>query len=83
MAKLSDSQKRTKARTILSNMALDEDLSELSVKLDGLLWQQPAEIKRAVTKDELSELIESVKQGTADNEKIARFLELAQKLGLG
>ena len=83
MPELNPSQKRIKARTILSEMALGDDLSNLSPVLDQLLSLQPAEFKPAVNKDELSELVQGVSKGTADNKQIARFLELAKKLGVG
>lgn len=83
MAGLSRPQRRIKAQTILWEMGLDQDLSDLSVKLDELLSHQPTKIRTEIGKDELAELVKAVQQGTKDNEKIARFLELAQKLGLG
>lgn len=74
MSGLSAHQKRIKARTIVENTTLDRDLSQLSAKLDRLSSVKPVEVKRAIRKDELSELISAVKRGTADNTRIARFL---------
>lgn len=80
---LSDFQKKIKAQTIVDNMQLDKELSNLGAYLQQLFADAPPEIKKAISEEELSELIVGIKKGTSTNVKIARFLELAEKLGLG
>lgn len=79
---LSDYQKKIKAQTIVENMSLDADLADLSAKLDVLFNDTEAEVRESVSKDELAGLIQAINQGTADNVKISRYLELVNKLGL-
>lgn len=82
MNELSDFQKKTKAKTIADNLGLAEDLSDLDQKLTSIFADKPPAVRDAVSKEEVSTLVAAIKQGTADNEKIARFLDLAGKLGL-
>jgi len=79
---LSDFQKKIKAQTIIRNMALDEELKNLDTKLNNLFSDAPPEVKESTSKVEMEELIKGIREGTADNNRIARFLELSSKLGL-
>jgi hypothetical protein len=79
---LSDFQRKIKAKTIVDNMQLDNDLSNLETHLLKVFADAPPEMREAVSKKELKELITGIKKGTATNVKIARFLELSEKLGL-
>ncbi len=79
---LSDFQKKTKAQTIIDNMRLDGDLSNLGAYLKQLFADVAPEAKDAILETELSGLIAGIKEGTSTNVKIARFLELAENLGL-
>lgn len=79
-AELSDYQKMIKAKTIIDNMQLDNVLSDLSVKLEKIFNDAGPMATETTSKEEMSELINGIKQGTADNNKISRFLELAEML---
>jgi Zn-dependent M32 family carboxypeptidase len=79
---LSEFQKKIKAQTIVDNMRLNNDLSNLKPYLEQLFSDAPPEVRAATSKEELDELITGIKEGTSTNVKIARFLELAEKLGL-
>ena len=82
MAELSDFQKKTAAETIAHNLKLDEKLANLSSILDDLFKDAPPAVVAATSKEEMDALIRGIKEGTATNDKIARFLELADKFGL-
>tara|TARA_B100001964_G_C13988107_1_gene489357 strand:- start:74 stop:331 length:258 start_codon:yes stop_codon:yes gene_type:complete len=79
---LSDFQKRIKAQTIVDNMQLDGELSNLKTYLKQLFADASPEVKDATSEEEVSQLIAEIKEGTSTNVKIARFLELAENLGL-
>ncbi len=79
---LSEFQKKIKAQTIVDNMQLNDDLSNLEAYLKQLFSDAPPEVRAATSKGELNELIAGIKEGTSTNVKITRFLELAEKLDL-
>lgn len=79
---LSDYQKQRAAQNIIERLELREDLSNLSDKLDELFNDAPIEVAESSSKEELAELISEINSGTAINNKISRFLELADDLGI-
>lgn len=79
---LSDYQKQRAAQNIIERLELRENLSNLSEKLDELFNDAPIEVADSTSKEELTELISEIKTGTATNNKISRFLELADNLGI-
>ncbi|EON74833.1 hypothetical protein ADIS_4734 [Lunatimonas lonarensis] len=79
---LTDAQKKIKAKTKVESLKLAEDLSNLKTKIDKLFDDAPIAVAKATSKQELEELISEVKNGTATNVKISRFLDLANELGL-
>ena len=80
--KLSNYQKQKVAKNLIERLKLKKDLNNLGGKLDELFTDAPVEVAKATSKEELSALITEVRAGTATNEKISRFLELAGKLGI-
>lgn len=79
---LSDFQKKRAAQNIIEKLALQNDLANLSQKLDELFNDAPIEVAEAASKQELEQLIAEINQGTATNNRISRFLELADNLGI-
>uniref|UniRef100_UPI0032172879 hypothetical protein n=1 Tax=uncultured Draconibacterium sp. TaxID=1573823 RepID=UPI0032172879 len=79
---LTNAQKAIKARTKIESLELEQNLGNLISKIDDLFNDAPVEVAETTTKQELEELIRSIKAGTATNEKISRFLDIAGKLGL-
>lgn len=80
---LSEFQQKRKAENIVDRLALQEDLSNLQEKLNNLFDDSPVAVAESISRKELEELIVEIKKGTATNNKIARFLELASQLGIG
>jgi len=80
---LSEFQQKRKAENIVDRLALQEDLSNLQEKLNNLFNDSPVAVAESISRKELKELIVEIKRGTATNNKIARFLELASQLEIG
>ncbi len=80
---LSEFQQKRKAENIVDRLALQEDLSNLQEKLNNLFNDSPVAVAESISRKELEELIVEIKRGTAANNKIARFLELASQIGIG
>lgn len=78
---LSNYQKKIKAQTVIDNLELDAELSDLRVKLEEKFAMAPPAAQEGVAREEVEGLVREIKTGTADNNKISRFLELAGKLG--
>ena len=79
---LSDYQKKTEARTIVDNLALDNELTNLESVLDKLFADAEPEVREATSRTEVESLISEIKKGTANHTNIARFLELAGELSI-
>lgn len=79
---LSDAQKAMKAKNKVEQLALGDSLGGLKAKIDELFNDAPVAVAEATSKEEMEELISAVKAGTADNEKISRFLDMASNLGI-
>lgn len=79
---LSDYQKKIAAQNIVEGISLQADLTNLSSYINTLFNDAPIEIAETTSKEELQSLINSIKQGTANNVKISKFLELAESLGI-
>lgn len=79
---LTDAQKAIKAQTKIEKLKLEEDLNNLKAKIDELFKDAPTAIAETTSKEELDGLIIEIKKGTATNEKISRFLDIANDLGL-
>ena len=79
---LTKAQESIKAMTKIEALQLDEDLDNLKAKIDALFNDAPVAVEEVTSKEELEELIATIKEGTATSEKISRFLELASTLGL-
>lgn len=78
---LTDGQKAIKAQNKIDSLELEERLGNLKVKIDILFNDAPIAAAEANSKEELAELISEIKKGTATNNKISRFLDIAQSLG--
>jgi len=82
MVPLNDNQKEQKALNIIKDLELDNDLKNVNEKLDDLFKDAPIEIAETISKEELQTLITDINAGTYDNNKIAKFLEIANSLGI-
>ncbi|HSI75143.1 MAG TPA: hypothetical protein VK957_04595 [Lunatimonas sp.] len=82
MNNLSEFQQKRKAENIVDRLALQEDLSNLKGKLNDLFKDSDITVADSISSKELEELIVEIKKGTATNNKIARFLELASQIGI-
>jgi PBP1b-binding outer membrane lipoprotein LpoB len=51
-------------------------------RLDGIFKDSSIAVAESTSKEEMAELISEIKLGTATNNTIARFLELASQLGI-
>lgn len=80
---LSEFQQKRKAENIVERLALHKDLNNLEDKISNLFNDSPIAVAESVSKAEMKVLIGEIKLGTATNNKIARFLELASQLGIG
>lgn len=71
---------KSKAQTILENIALKADLDDLDATINNLFFVKAPDLKTVITPNELKSLISAVKQGTADNEELTRFIGIAGKI---
>lgn len=83
MEPISDFDQKRKAESIVNRLSLKEDLNQTQGKLGVVFNDKSIEVADTATKAEMETLISEIKLGTATNNKIARFLELASKLGIG
>jgi hypothetical protein len=81
MAELTSFQQKIKAQTIVDKLQLDATFATLDVVLPKLFADAAPSMQDRATKEEVAALVKSIKQRTADNVKIARFLELGRKIG--
>lgn len=82
MNNLSEFDKKRKAENIVERLALQDDLSNLQVKLDKLFKDSDIAVADSIPRKELEDLIVEIKKGTATNNKIAKFLEMAAQLAI-
>lgn len=71
---------QVKAQTQLDNLRAKADLDQLDQALDELFQIKVPELSTITTPEELKELIGAVDKGTADNQKLARFIDIAGKI---
>jgi hypothetical protein len=71
-----------KAENIVEGLELTKDLSNCKEIVANILNNAPIEIADTISKDEVESLIKEIKKGTADNNKIARFLSIINQLGI-
>jgi hypothetical protein len=67
---------------IIKRLELKAELSSLKEVLDELFNDPTIAVADAATAEEMKTLIEAIKEGTATNNKISRFLEIANSLGI-
>ena len=78
---LSAFQKRQKARTIVENTILIGELDALDERLTQLFEIAPPGASEATARTEITELVRAIDAGTASNNQVAKFLELADLFG--
>lgn len=71
---------RIEAQTKLDNLALKADLDNLDATLNKLFNVTAPEIKDITTPEELKSLIAAVEKGTADNNQLAKFIDVANRI---
>jgi len=57
-------------------------LTNIRTRIDQLFDDAPIIIADYTSKEELEDLISSIKKGTASNIKISRFLDIASNIGI-
>ncbi len=67
---------------MVNRLVLQEGLNNLEGILDNIFDHAPIAVAESISKKEMAALISEIKLGTATNNKIARFLELASQLGI-
>jgi hypothetical protein len=82
MAPLTDDQKEQKAINIIKNIELQSELSDIHTTIDNLFNDTTIAIASTISKEELHDLITKINDGTATNNKISRFLDIASSLGI-
>jgi hypothetical protein len=82
MAPLTDDQKEQVAKSIINNLELQSELSGIQTTIDNLFNDTPIAIASSISKEELHDLIAEINDGTATNNKISRFLDIASSLGI-
>ena len=83
MEPISDFDQKRKAESIVNRLALQDELGNTKNKIAMLFKDAPIAVADSASQEELEELMTAIKAGTATNNKIARFLELANQLGIG
>jgi len=71
---------KVEAQRTLRNLRAKADLDQLDQALDELFQIKVPELSTVTTPEELKELIGAVDKGTADNQKLARFIDIAGKI---
>ena len=69
-----------KAENIIEGLELTKDLSNSKEIVANILNNAPIAIANTISTEELESLIKEIKKGTADNNKIARFLSIINQL---
>lgn len=75
-----DERKQMEAAAKVEDMQLDEDLGNLDSILDDKLNVPDAAKVEPSDRNELRQLIKSIKDGTASNNQNARFLEILNRI---
>ena len=72
--------RKIEAQTKLKNLKLKAELDNLDAALNKLFAITVPELKTLTTPQELKSLIEAIEQGTADNQRLERFIILANTI---
>lgn len=67
---------------IIKRLELKAELSNLKEVLNEKFNDPAIAVPEAATAEEMEILIDAIKEGTASNNKIARFIEIANSLGI-
>jgi hypothetical protein len=79
---ITNAQKKIKAKIKIESLELAQDLTNIRTRIDQLFDDAPIIIADYTSKEELEDLISSIKKGTASNIKISRFLDIASNIGI-
>jgi len=71
---------KIEAQTKLDNLAVKLDLQNLDATLRDLFEVKAPEIKGVTNPEELKTLIAAVRKGTADNNQLAKFIDVADRI---
>jgi hypothetical protein len=71
-----------KSENIIEGLELRNDLINIKEVVQKILSNAPIQIADSISKEELESLIKEIKNGTDDNNKIARFLSIISALGI-
>jgi hypothetical protein len=71
-----------KSENIIEGLELSNDLINIKEVVQKIFSNAPIQIADSISKEELESLIKEIKNGTDDNNKIARFLSIISALGI-
>ena len=71
---------RAKAQTRLDNLGLAKDVDTLADQLRDLFEVRAPTLEQLTTPQELALLIQSIRKGVADNQRLTKFIEIANHL---
>jgi hypothetical protein len=77
MSNPADPIKKAEAQTLLQNLKVKAELGNFGDDFDKLFTLKAPELKTVVSPEELKTLISAIEAGTADNNKLARFISIA------
>ena len=79
-ARETDPVLQAKAQTRLDNLGLADDLETFAEQLRDLFEVRAPTLDRLTTPQEFAYLIQAIREGAADNRRLARFLDIADQL---
>lgn len=80
MASPVDPIAQIQAQRLLTDLSVKTDLGNLDTTLTQLFTVTAPEIKETTTPAELKTMIQAIQQGTADNNQLAKFIGVADRI---
>ena len=77
---MSDLELKIEAKSALSTIDLKQDLATTQEGFASLWILKAPELKQIVTPEELKGLVDAIKAGTASNNQLTKFVNIANKI---
>jgi hypothetical protein len=77
---MSDLELKIEAKSKLSTIELQQDLATTKENFASLWILKAPELKQIVTPEELKGLVDAIKAGTASNNQLTKFVNVANKI---
>jgi hypothetical protein len=77
---MSDLELKIEAKSKLSTIELQQELATDQTGFASLWILKAPELKQIVTPDELKGLVDAIKAGTASNNQLTKFVNIANKI---